>query len=183
MGTKKSKKTKSSGDQKDDVTTGKHATRYLIIGTFLALFNYGLYTVLSNLIIKNNDLIWLSSFIATAVTTILAYILHSKITWKERPISKTAIYKFFIWNIMLTVAIYPLLTQLFSYLTPLYDFAYSITSAMHIPFTYEFVLTTGAFVLTTIITTLMNYFLYDRFVFGKAKNSKNQEDEEDEDDE
>ena len=83
---------------------------------------------------------------------------------------------------MLTVAIYPLLTQLFSYITPLYDFAYSTTSALHIPFTYEFVLTTGAFVLTTIITTLMNYFLYDRFVFGKSKKPKNQEDEEAQDD-
>ena len=175
------KKSKTIESQQEDVKTSKHATRYLIIGTLLALFNYGLYTVLSNYIINNNDLIWLSSFIATAVTTVLAYILHSRITWKERPISKTAIYKFFIWNIMLTVAIYPLLTQLFSYITPLYDFAYSVTSALHIPFTYEFVLTTGAFVLTTIITTLMNYFLYDRFVFGKSKKPKNQEEENQDD--
>lgn len=175
------KKSKTAESQQEDVKTSKHATRYLIIGTLLALFNYGLYTVLSNYIINNNDLIWLSSFIATAVTTVLAYILHSRITWKERPISKTAIYKFFIWNIMLTVAIYPLLTQLFSYITPLYDFAYSVTSALHIPFTYEFVLTTGAFILTTIITTLMNYFLYDRFVFGKSKKPKNQEEENQDD--
>ena len=176
------KKSKTAESQQEDVKTSKHATRYLIIGTFLALFNYGLYTVLSNFIINNNDLIWLSSFIATAVTTVLAYILHSRITWKERPISKTAIYKFFIWNIMLTVAICPILTQLFSYITPLYDFAYNITSALHIPFTYEFVLTTGAFVLTTIITTLMNYFLYDRFVFGKSKSPKTQETKEGQDD-
>ena len=171
---KESKKTaEKSGQESDnkpadkDVKTSKHATRYLIIGTSLAIFNYSTYMVLSNLIIKNNDLIWLSTFIATALTTILAYILHSKITWKERTISKTAIYKFFIWNIMLTVAINPLLTQLFSYITPLYDFGFSISSALHLPFTYEFILTTGAFVLTTIITTLMNFFLYDRFVFGK----------------
>ncbi len=167
--------TKKAESPKKDVTTSKHAARYIIIGTFLAFFNYGLYTVLSNFIINNNNLIWLSSFISTAITTVLAYILHSRITWKERPISKTAIYKFFIWNIILTVAIYPVLTQLFSYLTPLYVFAYSITSFLRIPFTYEFVLTTGAFVLTTIITTLMNYFLYDKFVFGKSKNQKQKE--------
>lgn len=160
---------KSEKPEQKDVKTSKHATRYLIIGTTLALFNYITYTILANLIIKNNDLIWLSTFIATALTTILAYILHSKITWKERPISKTAIYKFFIWNIMLTVAINPLLTQLFSYITPLYEFTFNITTTMHLPFTYEFVLTTGAFILTAIVTTIMNFFLYDKFVFEKAK--------------
>lgn len=163
---------KSDKNEQKDVKASKHATRYLIIGVSLALFNYGLYTILSNLIIKNNDLIWLSTFIATGFTTVLAYILHSRITWKERPISKTAIYKFFIWNIMLTVVINPLLTQLFSYITPLYDFAFNIISSLNIPFSYEFVLTTGAFVLTTIITTIMNYFLYDRFVFGKSESQK-----------
>lgn len=164
------KETKSSENtSQKDVKSSKHAIRYLIIGTTLALFNYIFFTILSNLVIKNNDLLWLSSFIATAVTTILAYILHSRITWKERPISKTAIYKFFIWNILMTVAINPILTQLFSYVTPLYEFAYNITSSLHIPFSYEFVLTTGAFVLTAIVTTIMNYFLYDRFVFGKSQ--------------
>lgn len=165
---KKDAKSSENSSQKD-VKSSKHAIRYLIIGTTLALFNYIFFTILSNLIIKNNDLLWLSSFIATAVTTVLAYILHSRITWKERPISKTAIYKFFIWNILMTVAINPILTQLFSYVTPLYEFAYNITSSLHIPFSYEFVLTTGAFVLTAIVTTIMNYFLYDRFVFGKSQ--------------
>lgn len=165
---KKDAKSSENSSQKD-VKSSKHAIRYLIIGTTLALFNYIFFTILSNLIIKNNDLLWLSSFIATAVTTVLAYILHSRITWKERPISKTAIYKFFIWNILMTVAINPILTQLFSYITPLYQFAYNITSSLHIPFSYEFILTTGAFVLTAIVTTIMNYFLYDRFVFGKSQ--------------
>lgn len=169
--TRKDTEKPSENSDLKDVKTSKHAVRYLIIGTTLALFNYITYTVLANLIIKNNDLIWLSTFIATALTTILAYILHSKITWKERPISKTAIYKFFIWNIMLTIAINPLLTQLFSYITPLYDFAFNITTSMHIPFTYNFILTTGAFMLTAIITTIMNFFLYDKFVFGKIKNN------------
>lgn len=162
-----------SAKETNDVQNSKHATRYLIIGTCLALFNYGFYAVLANLIIKNNNLIWLSTFIATAATTILAYILHSKITWKERPISKTAIYKFFIWNIILTVAVGPVLTQLFSFITPLYDWAYGIIQALQIPFSYDFVLTTGAFILTTAVVTIMNFFLYDKFVFGKSSKTKN----------
>ena len=151
-------------------TTSKHATRYFFIGITLAVFNYGLYAILANLIIKNNDLIWLSTLIATAFTTILAYILHSKITWKERNPGKSGIYKFLLWNILLTIAINPGLTQLFSLLTPLYEFAYNIFQALHIPFSYEFTLTTGAFILTAIVTMILNFLFYDRFVFGKSKN-------------
>lgn len=152
-----------------DIKTSQRTGRYLLVGITLTIFNYGFYAVLSNLIINNNNLIWLSTFIATAATTILAYILHSKITWKERGITKSAKYKFFIWNIILTVAVGPILTQLFSYITPLYDFAFNVTSSLHIPFSYNFVLTTGAFVLTSIVVMILNFFFYDRFVFGKAK--------------
>jgi len=158
-----------------DVKTSKHAGRYLIIGTSLAIFNFGFYTILANLIIKNNDFLWLSTFISTLVTTILAYILHSKITWKERPISKATIYKFFIWNIILTVAINPIFTQLFSLITPLYQLAFNIFQNLHIPFSYEFTLTTGAFLLTAVVTTILNFFFYDKFVFGKSKSQKKEE--------
>lgn len=165
-----------SDSKKSDIrTTPNHAIRYFIVGVGLTLFNYGLYTVLANLIIKNNDLLWLSSFIGTFITTILAYILHSRITWKERNIEKIAIYKFFIWNAILTFIIYPVLTQLFSFITPLYDLAYNICQNLHINFSYDFVQSTGAFVLTSIVTMIMNFLLYDRFVFGESKKSKKEE--------
>ena len=158
-----------SSDAQTDVKTSKHAFRYLIVGICVTGFNYALFAILSNLIIKDNDLIWLSNFIATAVTTIVAYIAHSKITWKERTVTKHSLIRFFIWNAMLAIAIAPALTQLFSLLTPLYEFAYNITSAIHLPFTYEFVLTTGAFVLNSIVIMILNFLFYDRFVFGKKK--------------
>ena len=169
---KKSERKSSTDDSPatKDVKTSKHASRYLIIGIILAIFNYATYSIIANLIIKNNDLLWLSSFIASALTTILAYILHSKITWKERSPGKTGIYKFLIWNLILTIAINPGLTQLFSLFTPLYEFAHSIFAALHLPFSYEFTLTTGAFVLTAIVTMILNFLFYDRFVFGKPKN-------------
>ena len=110
-----------------------------------------------------------SSFIASAFTTILAYILHSKITWKERNPGKTGIYKFLIWNLLLTIAINPGFTQLFSLFTPLYELAFNIFQAIHIPFSYEFIQSTGAFVLTAIVTMILNFLFYDRFVFGKKK--------------
>ena len=154
---------------KSDVKTTTHATRYLLVGITLTIFNYILYSILANLIIKNNDLLWLSTLIATFATTILAYILHSKITWKERRITKTAVYKFFIWNLLLTFPIGPSLTQFFSLFTPLYEFAYNICQNLHIDFSYEFVLTTGAFIFTTVVTMIINFLLYDKFVFGKEK--------------
>lgn len=155
-----------------DIKTSKHATRYLFVGITLTLFNYGFYTILANIIINNNDFIWLSTFISTAATTILAYILHSKITWKERSVTKRSIVRFFIWNVILAIAIGPWITQLFSFLTPLYDFAYNISQTLNLPFTYDFVLTTGAFILASIVTMILNFLFYDKFVFGEPKSKK-----------
>lgn len=166
----KSEKTKEEvADKKEfnNTKTSQHAKRYLVVGIILTVFNYGLYTILSNFVLNNSELLWLATFIATALTTILAYILHSKITWKERNVTKLSIIKFFIWNGLLTFPIGPGLTQFFSLFTPLYEFAYNICQNIHIDFTYEFIQSTGAFVFATIITMIMNFLLYDKFVFGK----------------
>ena len=149
------------------VKTSQHAFRYFFVGISVTIFNYALFAILSNLIIKNNDLLWLSNLIATGITTIVAFISHSKITWKDRSVTKHSVIRFFIWNAALTFLIAPALTQFFSIFTPLYEFAYNITSAIHLTFTYEFVLTTGAFVLTSAVIMILNFLFYDRFVFGK----------------
>ncbi|MBR3269995.1 GtrA family protein [Candidatus Saccharibacteria bacterium] len=155
-----------------DIKVSKRAGRYLIVGITLTLFNYGLYAILANVIFNNQELIWLSTLISTVATTFLAYFLHSKITWKERDITKAAIYKFFIWNAILAFAIGPWITQLFSYITPLYDLAYNICQAIHINFTYEFVQTTGAFVLASAVIMVINFLFYDKFVFGEKPNKE-----------
>ncbi len=166
---------KSHNAPKEDVTTGRHAIRYFFVGVGVTLVNYILFVAISNLIIKNNDLLWLSSLIATAITTIVAYIAHSKITWKERNVTKFSIIRFFIWNAMIALLISPALTQLFSLFTPLYKFAFNITNAIHLPFTYEFVLTTGAFVLTSVVIMILNFLFYDKFVFPKSRQEKSRD--------
>lgn len=155
--------------QDSDIKLSKRTGRYLVVGITLTLFNYSLYAILANLIINNSDFLWLSTIISTVVTTILAYLLHSKITWKERNITKTAIYKFFIWNGILAFAVGPWLTQLFSYISPLYNLAYDICQWLHLNFTYEFIQSTGAFVLTSAVVMVLNFLFYDKFVFGKEK--------------
>ena len=159
--------------QTSDVKTSQHAVRYFFVGLGVTLFNYILYAIFSNFIIKDNNFIWLSSLISTAITTIVAYIAHSKITWKERCVTKFSIIRFFIWNAIFAFAFNPVLTQLFSLFTPLYDFAYNISTSLHLPFTYEFVLTTGAFVLTGVVAMIINFFFYDKFVFGKTNPPQN----------
>ena len=161
------KSEKHTKSPKTTVRIGKFA----IIGIILALFNFVIYTFLARVIFNSNELLWLDSIISYGLATILAYILHSKITWKERNVTKHSIIRFFIWNALLTFIINPGLTQLFSLFTPLYNFAYSIISALHLPFSYEFTLTTGAFVLTAIVTMILNFLFYDRFVFGKSNPS------------
>lgn len=153
------------------VKTSRRTIRYFFVGLSITIFNYAFYAFLANIIINNNDLLWLSSFISTAVTTIVAYILHSKITWKERSVTKSSIYRFFIWNIILSVFIGPVFTQLFSFITPLYQLAFNISSFLHLPFTYEFIQSTGAFALTAIVTMVLNFLFYDRFVFHKPHSA------------
>lgn len=158
-----------------DVKTSKRAGRYFVVGILLTVFNYGLYSIIANLIIRNNDYLWTSTLISTIATTFVAYFSHSNVTWKERKITKTAKYKFFIWNLAIAFAFGPWITQLFSLITPLYDLAYNICQAIHIGFTYDFVQSTGAFALTSLVVMVLNYLFYDKFVFGKPKKSKEEQ--------
>lgn len=161
----------SSLDQ--DVKTSQHALRFIIVGIVITVFNYVLFAFLSNLIITDNSLLWLSNLIATTATVIIAYIAHAKITWKERNVTKAAIIRFFIWNALIAFLISPALTQFFSIFTPLYEFGFHICEAIHLPFTYEFVLTTGAFALTSLVIMILNFLFYDRFVFQKKSRFNN----------
>lgn len=171
----------------ETIKTKSPTSRYLVVGILLALFNYGLYSFIANFIIKDNNFLWASTLIATFITTIVAYISHSKITWKERNITKTAIYKFFIWNFTIAFAVGPWITQLFSLITPIYDFAFNISQNLQLSFSYDFIQSTGAFCFTSAVTMLMNFLFYDKFVFGKNKsdqtkvskeNSENEEEKE-----
>lgn len=152
--------------------TAKRTGKYVVIGIVITLFNFGLYTVIARWIINNNEFLWLSTLIATFVTIFVAFALHSRITWKERNPGKLGIYKFFIWNIIAALAIGPFFTWIFSLMSPIYELAFNISSAIHLPFDYNFIQSTGAFVLTSIVTMILNYLFYDKFVFGKEKEKE-----------
>ena len=145
--------------------TTARASKYVVIGIILTIFSFSIYTFLARIIIKNNDFLWVASATACAFATILAYCLHSKITWRERPVTKRGIIMFFIWNAALAIFISPFFTWLFGFITPIYEFAYNISSAIHLPFDYNFVESTGIFCFTTVVTMILNYLFYDNLVF------------------
>lgn len=149
----------------------KRILKYIGVGITLSIFNFGVYTILARLI-NNSDLLWLSNMIATLLATILAFILHSKITWKERHPGKAGVIRFFIWNLILAVVFAPFLTWFFGLFPGIYEFAFNICQAIHLPFDYEFVESTGIFALGAVVTTIINYLFYDKFVFGATKDAK-----------
>ena len=152
--------------------TAARIGKFAIIGVILALFNFAIYTFIARVIINNNELLWIDSIISYTLATILAYILHSKITWKERPVTKRGVIMFFVWNGITAILISPFLTWFFGFITPVYEFAHNIFSAIHIPFDYNFVESTGIFCFTTAVTMVLNYLFYDKLVFGDQKKAE-----------
>lgn len=152
----------------------KRSFIFAIVGIILALFNFLIYTFLARVVFNNNELLWIDSIISYALATILAFFLHSKITWKERAVTKRGILMFFIWNGVTAILISPFFTWLFGFLTPVYQFIHQICTNLNIPFDYEFVESTGIFCLTTCVTLIFNYLFYDRLVFGEKNHDKEQ---------
>lgn len=153
--------------------TAVRASKYTVVGIILTVFNFIIYTILARTIFHNdNNLLWLVSLISCTIIAFLAYLLHSKITWRERNPGKTGMIKFITWNILIAMAISPFLTWLFGLIAPLYQFAFNITSAIHLPFDYDFVESTGVFCLTTLCTMILNYLFYDRIVFSSRLKTK-----------
>ena len=165
-------KNDSKADAKStpDVSTARHAGRYILVGITIAAFNYLVYQLIARLLIKNSDLLWLSNLIATTLAVIVAYILHSRITWKERSPGRSGIIRFFIWNAALALAISPGLTWFFGLFHPVYDFAHQITTGIGLPFDHDFIESTGIFFLVNIVIMIINFLFYDKFVFGKSKS-------------
>ena len=149
--------------------TKKRIGKFAIIGIILALFNFAIYTFLARVIAGTNELLWLDSIISYALATILAYFLHSKITWQERHPGQSGIIKFFLWNFLTALLISPFFTWLFSFITPIYEFAYQISINLNLPFDYNFIESTGIFCFTTAVTMILNYLFYDKLVFGTPK--------------
>ncbi len=146
----------------------KTAGKYLIFGILNTLIKYGVYEAVA-LLFFSGDLLWVATLISGVVALFVGYYLHSRFTWKDRKVGKKQLGRFFVWNVILNLAIGPLLTRLFGLFGFLYQFAYNIFQGIGINFTYDFVETTGIFVLVMAVEMIVNFLIYDKFVFGDAK--------------
>ncbi len=145
----------------------KRIIKFIGVGFTNTLIGYIVYTLLMMAAFAGNaEMAPLATGLSGAVATIVAFILHSKITWRERDPGKLGVIKFFIWNILSAILIRPALAALFELPVGLYQFAYMITSAMHLPFNYDFVQSTGIYVGLTVVTMVLNFICYEKFVFG-----------------
>ena len=148
----------------------KQAAVYFVCGCLNTIIAYAIYEVLALTVFSGEELLAFATLVSGAVSVVTGYVLHSKFTWKERIAGKKEAGKFLVWNIVMAVAIKPLLTLGFQKMSFLYELAFNIFQAIHIPFSYEFVETTGVFVLMTAVVMVINFLVYDRFVFGKKKD-------------
>ncbi|MBR3204323.1 GtrA family protein [Candidatus Saccharibacteria bacterium] len=149
----------------------QRAGKYFVFGVLNTLIGYGIYEVLALTVFSGERLLPFATLVSGAVSILTGYLLHSKFTWKERKVGKKEVGKFFVWNVVMSTAIRPLLTAFFelSIFDPLYKLAYNICQFIHIPFSYEFVRSTGIFVLMTAVVMVINFLVYDKFVFGSKQ--------------
>lgn len=157
---------KSSGQ----ATDFKRILKFAGVGFATTIFDYLIYELIVMIAFGGNaDKTGISSIISGLFATIMAYILHNKITWKERNPGKYGIVKFFLWNILVVVAIRPLLTALFTLLTGFHEFVYLIVGWIPLFSSFDFVRTTTIYVLMMLITMTLNYIFYEKIVFGSSK--------------
>ncbi len=149
----------------------KQKGKYFVFGLLNTVINYGMYEVLALLVFKSENQLWIATLISGAISIFVGYYLHSQFTWKDRKIGKKQLGKFFIWNVVMNIAVRPLLTMLFGLFGFLYKFAFDICQSIGIGFSYEFVESTGNYVLMTAVVMVINYLVYDRFVFGESKKT------------
>lgn len=145
----------------------KRVFKFIGVGLTVTVIEYTIYTLLMMVLFGGNtEMAPLATALSGAVAMIVAFLMHSKITWRERDPGKLGIIKFFAWNILLVALIRPGLAAFFELPVGLYQFAYMITSAIHLPFSYDFVESTGIYVLVTAISMVLNFICYEKVVFG-----------------
>ena len=156
-------------EKKDKKNGAKKFSVFFVIGVGTTLIDFVFYSIVAALI-NNNDLLVIPTFIGGTIGTIAGYFLNSRLIWKHCKTSKREISIFFIYNPIKTFGIKALFTWFFKLLTPIYDFAFSISSSLHLPFTFDTIERVGVFGFTAFSCMLITYFTYDKIVFKNKEN-------------
>lgn len=142
--------------------------KFVGVGVTVTLADFLIYSLMVMVVFaKNTDMVGVASVVSGVLATVLAYIMHSRITWKTRDPGKYGVIKFFVWNALMVMFMRPFLTWMFGLLTGLYEFAHMILPF----FSFEFVESTGIYVLMTAVVMVLNYIFYDKLVFSGSSSS------------
>ena len=151
----------------------KQAGRYFIFGVLNTLINYGMYEALALTVFSGENQLWMATLISGGISIFVGYFLHSRFTWRDREVGKKQLGKFFVWNVMMNVAVRPVLTLFFGLFGFLYRIAFDILcEGIGLPFSFDFVQSTGNYVLMTAVVMVINFLVYDKFVFWEGKRRK-----------
>jgi len=161
-------------EKKKEKTGVKKFGSFFVLGVITTLIELVFYTIAAR-IINNNDILWVSALIGGIIGTFFAFILNSRLIWKSSKVAKREIIIFFVYNIGKTFTLKTFFTWVFGFLRPVYEFAFSISSSIGLPFDYEFIESTGVFAFTALVCMMITYFTYDRIVFKNKMNEKSEE--------
>ena len=147
--------------------TAKRVGNFVWVGIVLTLIDYAVCELLVLLVFRDAAATSMATVVSGVVSTVVAFFMHSRITWRDRTMDTVAVIKFFAWNVAVMIMLRPFLVWVFGLLGWLYEFCYGLVAWMGI--SYDFVASTVAYGLVTVITLTLNYLFYDKFVFGEKK--------------
>ncbi len=150
----------------------QRAEKYFFLGLLNTAIGYVIYEILALTIFSGEGKLPIASLVSGVISIFTGYYIHSHYTWRGRQVGKRQVARFFIWNILMATAVKPGLTWAFEFPKFLYELAFNIIKALRLPFSYEFVSSTGNFVLVMAIIMTINFLVYDRFVFSKKKDGE-----------
>ena len=148
----------------------KKFSKFFGLGIITTLIEYVFFTLVARLM--SNDFLWLATLIGGIAGVIASFILNTKFVWTDKKSGKQEIIEVFGYGMIKTFLLKEGFTFLFKLLTPVYQFAYTISSAIKLPFDYAFIESTGVFCFTALATMMITYFVYNKLIFTKKKDEE-----------
>ena len=145
----------------------KKFSKFFGIGIITTLIEFIAYTIVARCI--SNNYLWLATLIGGIVGVISSFVLNTKFVWKDSKAGKSEALGVFGYGMIKTFVIKEFFTFIYGLITPIYELAFQISSAIKLPFDYDFIESTGVFGFTALSTMFITYFIYDKFIFNKKK--------------
>jgi len=143
---------------------------FLGVGIFNTTIDFTFYTFLTSTAFRNGKHIAIAGFVSGTFALLCAFVTHGFITWRGSHLTNKTLLKFVLFTGFGMWVIRPFLLSLFIKWYGLYHTAYHLFVQMGLPFSYNFVANTGAFMCMLIIVLVYNYFTYERFVFTRFRS-------------